>query len=45
MSAEVAIRAAVIAALREDAALMAVAQGVHDGEPGRAAGLPRIPAV
>lgn len=37
MSAEVAIRAAVIAALREEAALMAMAQGVHDGEPGRAA--------
>ena len=37
MSAEMAIRAAVIAALREDAAMMAVAQGVHDGEPGRAA--------
>lgn len=37
MSAEVAVRGAVIAALRGDAALMALVNGVHDGEPGRAA--------
>lgn len=37
MSAEVAVRGAVIAALRGDGALMALVNGVHDGEPGRAA--------
>ena len=37
MSAEVAVRAAVIEALRGDAALMAAVHAVHDGEPARAA--------
>lgn len=37
MSAEMAVRAAMIAALRADGALMALVHGVHDGEPGRAA--------
>ena len=37
MSAEVAVRAAVIEALRSDAALMAAVHAVHDGEPARAA--------
>ena len=36
MSAEVAVRAAVIAALRADAELMAALNGLFDGEPGRA---------
>ncbi|HJT39452.1 MAG TPA: DUF3168 domain-containing protein [Sphingobium sp.] len=36
MSAEVAVRAAVIAALREDGALMAALNGLFDGEPVRA---------
>ncbi|MEC3911634.1 DUF3168 domain-containing protein [Sphingobium sp. CR2-8] len=36
MSAEVAARAAVIAALRADAVLMAGLNGLFDGEPGRA---------
>ncbi|MCI4589847.1 DUF3168 domain-containing protein [Sphingobium sp. BYY-5] len=37
MSAEVAVRAAVLDALRADGALMAAVNGVYDGEPGRAA--------
>lgn len=37
MSAEVAVRAAVIAALRADGALMDEVNGLYDGEPGRAA--------
>ena len=37
MSAEMAVRAAAIAALRADGALMALVHAVHDGEPGRAA--------
>ncbi len=37
MSAEVSVRAGVLAALREDAELSAVLNGVHDGPPGRAA--------
>ena len=37
MSAEVAVWAAIFAALRSDAALMALVHGVHDGAPGRAA--------
>ncbi|BBD96819.1 DUF3168 domain-containing protein [Sphingobium amiense] len=37
MSAEMAVRAAMIAALRADGALMALVNGVHDGEPARAA--------
>lgn len=36
MSAEVAARAAVIAALRADGALMDGLNGLYDGEPGRA---------
>ena len=36
MSAEVAVRAAVIAALKEDAELMAALNGLFDGEPVRA---------
>lgn len=36
MSAEVAARAAVIAALRADGALMADINALYDGEPGRA---------
>ena len=36
MSAEVAARAAVIAALRADGALMAGLNALYDGEPGRA---------
>ncbi|MBA4089519.1 MULTISPECIES: tail completion protein gp17 [Sphingomonadaceae] len=36
MSAEVAVRAAVIAALRADGALMDGLNGLYDGEPGRA---------
>lgn len=36
MSAEVAVRAAVIAALRGDGALMDQLNGLHDGEPARA---------
>jgi hypothetical protein len=37
MSAEVAVRTAVIAALRADVALMALVNGIYDGEPVRAA--------
>lgn len=37
MSAEMAVRAAVIAALRADAALTTLANDVYDGEPARAA--------
>jgi hypothetical protein len=36
MSAEVAVRGAIVAALRGDGALGALVNGVHDGEPGRA---------
>lgn len=36
MSAEVAVRAAVIAALRADGALMAAINGLYDGDPIRA---------
>lgn len=37
MSAEVRVRAAVIDALRADAGLMDVLNGLYDGQPGRAA--------
>lgn len=36
MSAEIAVRAAVLAALRGDAALMAIVNGVYDGPPVKA---------
>lgn len=37
MSAEMAVRAALIAALRADGTLGSLVNGVHDGEPARAA--------